>query len=88
MNPKQKTKNKNYNISIAMETLTLPWRIFPKMIEAVCYNRGRLALLRLGYPLRITLHQHRGLEVILDKAMWLCVDSNKDDQPILAWREF
>ncbi len=71
-----------------METLTLPWRIFPKTIEATCYNRGRLALLRLGYPLRVALQQHRGLEVILSNTMWLCVDSNADDQPILAWREF
>lgn len=71
-----------------METLTRPWRIFPKKIEAVCYNRGRLALLRLGYPLRVTLQQHRGLEVILDSTMWLCVDSNVEDQPVLAWREF
>ena len=71
-----------------METLTLPWRVFPKTIEAACYNRVRLALLRLGFPLRVALQQHRGLEVILDSAMWLCVDSNTEDQPILAWREF
>jgi hypothetical protein len=71
-----------------METLTLPWRIFPKTIEATCYNRGRLALLRLGYPLRVALQQHRGLEVILSNTMWLCVDSNADDLPILSWREF
>ena len=71
-----------------METLTQPWRIFPKTIEATCYNRGRLALLRIGYPLRVTLQQHRGLEVILSNTAWLCVDSNADDQPILAWREF
>ncbi|MBY0498399.1 MAG: hypothetical protein K2P74_02120 [Nitrosomonas sp.] len=71
-----------------METLIRPWRIFPKKIDAVCYNRGRLALLRLGHPLRVTLRQHRGLEVILDNAEWLCVDSNDEDRPILAWREF
>lgn len=71
-----------------METQILPWRIFPRKIEATCFNRGRLAVLRLGNPLRVTLQQHRGLEVILSKDMWLCVDSNTDDQPILAWREF
>ncbi|WP_090720795.1 hypothetical protein [Nitrosomonas sp. Nm166] len=70
------------------DTLMLPLRIFPKQINAVCYNRGRLALLRVGRPLRVALLQHRGLEVILDKAMWLCVDSTADDQPVMAWREF
>lgn len=67
---------------------TLPLRIFPKQIEAACYNRVRLALLRLGNPLRIALVQHRGLEVILDDDIWLCVDSLADEQPVLAWREF
>ena len=71
-----------------MDILTNPMRIFPKQVEAACYNRGRLAMLRLGRPLRITLSLHRGLEVILDSNMWLCVDSFKDDQPVLAWREF
>lgn len=71
-----------------METLILPWRVFPKTIEAACYNRGRLAILRSGDSLRVTLLQHRGLEVILNSAMWLCVDSNADDQPVMAWREF
>ena len=71
-----------------MDILTNPMRIFPKQVEAACYNRGRLAILRLGSPLRITLSSHRGLEVLLDNNMWLCVDSFKDDQPVLAWREF
>jgi hypothetical protein len=34
------------------------------------------------------LLQHRGLEVILDKAAWLCVDSTAGDQPVMAWRKF
>ncbi|MXS79155.1 hypothetical protein ABF87_14555 [Nitrosomonas sp. JL21] len=71
-----------------METNIIPWRIFPKTIDASCYNRGRLVVLRLGNPFRITLQQHCGLDVILSKDIWLCVDSNLDDQPILAWRKF
>ena len=67
---------------------TAPWRIFPKQIEAACYNQVRLALLRLENPLRIALVRHRGLEVILRDASWLCVDAFAEDQPILAWREF
>ena len=66
----------------------LPWRIFPKQIEAACYNRVRLALLRLENPLRIALARHRGLEVILHDDSWLCVDSFADDQRVLVWREF
>lgn len=66
-----------------MDTLTLPLRIFPKKIEAACYNRGRLALLRLGDPLRVPLPLHRGLVVILNSAIWLCVDSFADNQPVV-----
>jgi len=65
-----------------------PLRIMPKNIEAVCYNHARLAMLRLGKPLRVELPDHRGLEIILDKESWLCVDSNQDDQPIMMWCEF
>jgi hypothetical protein len=63
-------------------------RTFPKMIDAACYNRVRLALRRLGRPLRIALDHHRGLEVILDDQCWLCVDSFHNDMPILAWHRF
>ncbi len=71
-----------------MDTLTLPLRIFPKIMEATYFNRGRLAILRLGAPLRVALRQHRGLEVILNNTVWTCVDSTADDQPVMAWREF
>lgn len=67
---------------------TPPRRIFPKQIEATCFNRVRLALLRLENPLRIALAQHCGLEVILHDDNWRCVDSFADDQLILMWREF
>ena len=71
-----------------MDTLPQPLRIFPKKIEAACYNRARLALLRIENPLRVTLQQHRGLDVILSNFNWLCVDSFSEDQPILAWCDF
>jgi hypothetical protein len=67
---------------------TTPWRIFPKQIEAACFNQVRLALLRIADPLRIPLTQHRGLEVILHDDYWLVVDSFAEDQRIMAWREF
>ena len=65
-----------------------PLRIMPKTIEATCYNHVRLALRRLGNPLRVELPDHRGLEIILNSHHWLCVDSIKDDQPIMAWLDF
>ena len=63
-------------------------RTLPKTIEAICYNHVRLALSRLGNPLRVELPEHRGLEVILNDQRWLCVDSNHDDQLIMAWLDF
>jgi len=63
-------------------------RVMPKTIEAACYNQVRLALCRLGSPLRIALPDHTGLVIILNDRRWLCVDSNHDDLPIMAWSDF
>ena len=65
-----------------------PLRSLPKRLEAAYYNRVRLALRRLGCPLRVALPRHRGLEAILDDDAWLCVDTTRDDLPVLAWRAF
>jgi hypothetical protein len=66
----------------------LPLRIMPKVIEAATFNLARLALLRVANPLRVSLTDHRCLDIILDQQQWLCVDGCSEDQPILAWREF
>ena len=66
----------------------LPLRIMPKVIEATTFNLARLALLRVADPLRVSLTDHRCLDVILSQQQWLCVDACSEDQPILAWREF
>ena len=63
-------------------------RNMPKTIEAVVYNHVRLALRRLGSPLRVEVPGHRGLEIILDNHEWLCVDANAEDQPVMAWVDF
>jgi hypothetical protein len=65
-----------------------PLRVMPKTIEAACYNHVRLALRRLGKPLRVDLPDHRGLEIILNDRVWLCIDSTHDDQPVMAWLDF
>lgn len=66
----------------------LSLRVLPKVIEATTFNQARLALLRIGKPLRVSLKDHRCLDVILSQEQWLCVDSCNADQPIMAWREF
>jgi len=63
-------------------------RIFPKCIDASCYNAIRLALRRISNPLRVDLPKHRGLSVILDDHVWFCVDGFHEDLPVLAWRDF
>lgn len=63
-------------------------RTMPKSIEASVYNHVRLALRRFGAPLRVAVPEHRGLEILLDDNLWLCVDANAEDQPVMAWVEF
>jgi hypothetical protein len=70
-----------------LEGLT-PLRVLPKTIEAACYNRVRLALLRNGPVLRIAVPRHSGLEIMVTDQAWLCVDTTRNDQPVLAWSEF
>lgn len=91
MNPKPIRHNRKRTHSIShMDTPheITPLRIMPKQIEAACYNRVRLALLRLGNPLQVALKQHRGLQVIVHDDNWLVIDSFADDQWVMAWREF
>ena len=57
----------------------MPW--------AACYNQVRLALRRLGNPLRIKLVRHRGLTMILTDECWTCVDS-LSDLTIMEWVAF
>jgi len=65
-----------------------PLRVLAKTIDASYYNRGRLALIRIGDPLRVALPGLLGLEAILSDEMWLVVDSLRTDNPVLAWCDF
>ncbi len=66
-----------------------PLRVLPKTIDAHCYNLARLALRRLPRrPIRVRLDGLRGLEVIIEDKYWLCIDSNAEDSPVLAWTDF
>ncbi len=60
-----------------------------RIIAAEDYNRVRLALSRLGNPLYLDLGATLPcLEVQLCDDYWLCFDSCRDEQPVLAWTAF
>jgi hypothetical protein len=65
----------------------VPLRTLPKSIEAHQYNRVRLALLRLGNPLRLDIPRLH-VAVTLGDKHWLCVRPLDDDLPLLAWTAF
>jgi hypothetical protein len=52
------------------------------------YNRVRIALSRLDNPLRIELINLRGLDIVIDDDVWVCVDRTLNDLPIFAWTDF
>ena len=66
----------------------IPIRTLPKVMQAGYYNRARLAVLRLGNPLRLEMPDLHGIDVILDDYAWMAVDRNQIDMPLLAWTDF
>jgi len=58
------------------------------MIDGTHYNNIRLALSRLGNPLRVKLPGLRGMDILIDDNAWVCVDRTLYDLPVLAWTEF
>ncbi len=57
-------------------------------IEAARFNLVRLGLLRLGGPIRLSLPGLRGMDLVIDRDRWVCVDRALYDLPILAWTDF
>lgn len=57
-------------------------------MPAAEFNAVRLALLRLGEPVRFALPGLRTLEMVLEQQAWICVDSGLNDFPVLAWVDF
>jgi len=57
-------------------------------VNAAQFNRIRLALLRLGEPLRLALPSLRGMNLLLSREAWVCVDATLDDLPVIAWLAF
>lgn len=65
-----------------------PYEITTSQISAERYNLIRLALLRLGNPLRFPLPRLRGLDMVIGGDYWACVDRTLNDLPVVAWTEF
>ena len=63
-------------------------RVTRSSVDAADYNRIRLALLRLGEPLRLSLRGLRDLDVLLGREAWICVDRTLNDLPVIAWTRF
>lgn len=60
----------------------------PESVDAARYNRVRLALHRLGNPLRIELPELRSLDFILEDDVWAIVDRDFNDIAVVAWTDF
>lgn len=64
-----------------------PMRVWPKSIPAAQYNCVRLALRRLGSPLRHEL-ERPGLILKLDRDTWAGMAPWDEELPLLAWTDF
>ncbi len=62
-----------------------PLRSLPLSVDAVRYNRVRLALRRLANPLRLELP--RGIDLFLEETSWLCMHG-ESELPLVEWAEF
>ena len=60
----------------------------PFEMDAELYNTVTVALHRLKPPFRIPLDGLRGLEMLIDDELWICVDTSMNDLPVMAWVEF
>ncbi len=60
----------------------------PCSVPAARYNQVRLALRRLANPLRFELPGLRSLDMILEDGLWVIVDRDLNDIPIVAWTDF
>lgn len=57
-------------------------------VRAEDYNLVKIALKRLGAPLRIELPRLRTLDFIFDHDAWMIVDRRLNDIPVIAWLNF
>lgn len=57
-------------------------------MEALYFNRARLALRRLNDQLRLSIPGLKTLDLIVQPAAWIVVDRAFNDIPVIAWSDF
>jgi len=62
-------------------------RSMPYTLEAVLYNRVRLALLRIGNPLEVELEK-LGIDMVLENSCWVGYHWQQISLPLIAWDGF
>lgn len=65
--------------AMATARMNMPAHRYARANRAVRHARG---------PLRTALRGLRGLDLIVEEALWLCVDRTLDDLPVIAWLDF
>jgi len=63
-------------------------KTLPAVIDGRRYNLVALGLRRLKGPLRLPLAGLRGMDLLVDKEAWVCVDRTLYDLPVIAWTGF
>ena len=58
-------------------------RQFPIRVQD--YNLAKIALKRLGSPIRMEIPNLRTLDFILEDDLWVIVDRSLNDAPVIAW---
>lgn len=64
------------------------FEIRESLLRAQDFNLVRIALKRLGTPIRIELPRLRTLDFIFEKDVWVIVDRSLNDIPVIAWLDF
>jgi hypothetical protein len=62
-------------------------RSMPYSLDAVLYNRVRLALLRIGNPLELELEKI-GIDLVLENSCWVGYHCQQTSLPLIAWDGF
>jgi len=57
-------------------------------VSAEHFNLVKIALKRLGSPIRLELPKLRTLDFLLDEETWIIVDRSLNDIPVMAWLDF
>ena len=57
-------------------------------IRAQDYNLIKIAIKRLGSPIRLEIPNLRTLDFILEDDLWVIVDRSLNDIPVIAWLNF